>query len=141
MSIWIMSANASYFDHDQAFSEQGFIDWKQTRNYSNNDIVLIYSTKPTSKIKYITKVAKTDSSLFEIANQERYQKKVSVQNNRTNRYCRLKLIKKVDDERLSFTELQKHGMIYVPQSPCKVSEPLMNYINSIVRLEDEKETN
>ena len=138
MSTWIMPANANYFNHEKAFTDNGFIDWKQTRNYSVNDIILIYSTRPESSIKYIAKVIRTNLSSSEIINQDQYWKKDIVSESKRNRYCRLKLIQKINDEKLSYLELKKHGMHYVPQSPGRVSEPLLAFIYSEVEIKDEE---
>lgn len=130
MQKWIISANSNMFDHKRAFQELGYIDWKQTRNFSVGDIVYIYVTKPESRIKYKTRVVAVDLSANQIENFDKFWVKKTSGNNEKN-YFRLKMLEEFDNSLLSFEHLQNNGMRYAPQSPCRIKEELEEYLNSL----------
>ena len=130
MTHWIISANPSFFNHEDAFRNRGFIDWKQTRHFAEGDIVYVYVTRPFSKIIYKTLVIRADMHEEEICNQDEYWIKKSLGNSSNNKYVRLKLIKHYLDDSLSFDLLRAHGLKYAPQSPCRVKKELQEYIDS-----------
>lgn len=130
MADWIMSANEKYFDHYSAFLEQGFIDWKQTRNYGLGDCIYIFCTKPTSRIKFVTEVIDVNMTYSEISNQNKYWR---VTPQEGNRYCRLKLLATIDDERASYEYLTRFGMKYIPQSPSHPKQELLEVLQNIWR--------
>lgn len=131
MEKWILSANSNYFDHVAAFRSLGYIDWKQTRNYSVGDIVYVYVTKPMSKIQFKTRVSIAGMTADEISDLTKYWIKGEPEKKIIQRYARLELLKEFNDDRLSFEELQKHGLLYAPQSPCKVKKELQDYLNFV----------
>ena len=130
MQKWIISANGNYFDHGKAFQKKGYIDWKQTRNFSVGDIVYIYVTKPESKIRYKTVVTAINMKHDEIDDFSEYWIKKGC-NKIEKRYFRLSLIEKYDSLKLGFECLKNYGMEYVPQSPCRVKEKLEEYLNKV----------
>lgn len=131
MEKWILSANSNYFDHATAFHTLGYIDWKQTRNYNVGDIVYVYVTKPASKIQFKTRVTVIGMTAEEVSDLSKYWIKGEPDKNDKQKYARLELLKEFDDNRLSFEELQKHGLLYAPQSPCRVKKELQVFLNSV----------
>lgn len=129
MEKWILSANSNYFNHAEAFHTLGYVDWKQTRNYSVGDIIYVYVTKPVSKIQFKTEVIMIDMTEDEICDLDEYWIKGKPDNSRKTRYARLRLIDEYEDERFSFDALRKHGLQYAPQSPCKVKDELQEFID------------
>ena len=123
MKCWIMSASAAVYDHDAAFSELGYINWRQTRNFAVGDVVYIYCTRPASKVKYKTIV---DSISVDGVIEKYWIKKQNLPEK--SKYMCLRLVSKSEDESLSLFELQKHGMQYPPQSPCLVKPELQQYL-------------
>lgn len=126
MSIWIMSANPKIYDHQRAFAEQGYINWKQTKNFEIGDVVYIYLTKPIAKVKYRTIVEEINNepqvdNYWNIPVDEKQMGK---------RFMKLSLEAKCDSELLAFDELKKHGLNYAPQSPGKIRGDLCEYIES-----------
>lgn len=122
MTNWIMSANPTIYDHRAAFSENGYIDWKQTRNFLVGDIVYIYCTKPIGQICYKTIVVEINKTQID---NDRYWLTSPPESNPSIKYMRLSYIAEIDDSRLSYTALKDHGMKYPPQSPCKVNDELL----------------
>lgn len=129
MEKWILSANPNYFNHKLAFKTNGYIDWKQTRNYQVGDIVYIYVTKPVAKISFKTQVEKIDQDREAITDMSEFW--IKNEDKSTKRFVRLKLICEYEDEMLSFEHLQMNGMKYAPQSPCKVKEELQKYLDKL----------
>ena len=130
MQKWIMSANGNYFDHGKAFQKNGYIDWKQTRNFSVGDIVYIYVTKPESRIRYKTVVVAINMLHDETDDFSEYWIKKGAYKIE-KRYFRLSLIEEYDKPELGFEYLKNYGMKYAPQSPCRVKEELEEYLNKM----------
>lgn len=122
MTNWIMSANSAVYDHESAFREQGYIDWKQTRNFAVGDIVYIYCTKPLGRIRFKTIVVEVNRYGF-IA--DRYWKAIPPENSDSTKCMRLKFLGESNSDELTFAALKEKGMNYPPQSPCRVNGELL----------------
>lgn len=129
MNKWVLSANPNYFNHEEAFHQLGFIDWKQTRNFDVGDIVYIYVTKPVSAIRYKTVVTKVFIPENEIENFSRFWIKVPQKTPNSVRYVRLEMVEKYDDNQFSYANIRNHGMTYPPQSPWRVKPELQEYLD------------
>lgn len=69
--IWLISANSNVYEHSRAFSDYGFVDWKQgNTKYDVGDTVYIYVTRPEKKIKYQCSVKKVKLTSEEIRNKK-----------------------------------------------------------------------
>ena len=139
---WIISANSSIYDHEQAFIDNGYVDWEQRCNYKIGDICYIYVSNPTAKIKYKTIVEKVDIPLSQV-NDDNYWKG-DTNYNPNMKFARLKLVKEVDDEddSLTYSRLKDHGLLSQLQSPIKLEGDyleLKNYIESVFNLYYTKE--
>lgn len=130
---WLRSANSSMYDHKGAFDKFGFIDWRQHNKFNVNDIVYIYSSANDKRIRYKTIVEKIDIPFSEInddhefwRNEEEYQK------SKECKYVRLKLIKEVFNESLSYENLKKLNYIdNVPQGSVKIkNKNFIEFLNS-----------
>lgn len=132
MEKWILSANPKYFNHTAAFHELGYIDWKQTRNYNIGDVIYVYVTKPVSRICFKTRVSLVNMTCDNTTDLSKYWvKEQPDSNDKKNRYVRIELLHEFEDDRLSFDILKKHGLLYVPQSPCKVKNDLQVFLKSV----------
>lgn len=128
---WLISANGKMYDHEMAFKEFGYIDWRQNANYELGDIVYIYATKPIMKIKYKTVVEKINMSFEEITDDKKYWSKIEeYEKSISGKYVRLKLIENIESERLALYELKRNGLNAAPQGPIKVREQLSAYLES-----------
>lgn len=127
---WIMSANGSIYDHAKSFNKYNYIDWKQSVKYKVNDIVYIYCTKPYQRIMYKTKVEKINLKFDEIRDDKEFWKENDkYEKSKDGTFVKLRLIDKVDTERLSLEFLKENGLKAAPQGPIRASENLVSYIN------------
>ena len=127
MKEWIMSANPDIYDHRAAFEKQGYIDWKQTRNFEIGDIVYIYCTRPVSSIRYKTVVEKINQKPYIDA----FWKKEISTNELGDKCMRLVLVATSSRDELSLPNLRQHGLKYPPQSPGIIRPELSDYIVSL----------
>lgn len=130
MTEWIIICNPKKYDVVSAFKNLKILNWKQTTNIKQNDLIYIYCGKPLSKIGFkciVRNVNKPfddiDDSRFEIDNSNY---------NRTGRYIELELLNVFDDERLNYKYLKKNGLNTV-QGPSRINEDLSNYIRYVER--------
>jgi 5-methylcytosine-specific restriction protein A len=129
MTEWMMSANGKIYDHQKAFSEQGFIYWRKVRNFSKGDVIYIYCTKPIGKIMYVTEVEDSDISYAEVLDSTNYYfgscKPIE------GCYIKLALRKKYDGDKMDLSDLNRFDF-YPPQGPCIIRNPeLLKYIKGI----------
>ena len=106
MTNWLISANGEKYNHDYYFDTFGYIDWQRYNfHYEVNDIVYIYSTIP-QKIMYKTIVEGTDETFSEA----------------TDNFVRLRLLEKIDEDRLSLENLKENGLKHPPQGAKRFDE-------------------
>lgn len=129
---WLISANATIYDHASSFEHFGFVDWRQGNGkFKENDIIYIYSTRPLKKIQYKCKVEKIDLPFTDIRNdQEYWVDKNEFQKSLEGKFMRLVLIEQVDNSKMSLENLLLNGLKAAPQGPVKPNENLMKYIES-----------
>lgn len=128
---WVIPANKKFYDVDGAFSEFGFVDWRQKAKYNVGDILYIYCTAPIKRIVYKTIVEKINIEPNEIVNDEKYW--VDNENYLASEnyvFTRLRLIEKLHSDLLSLDNLKKHGLKGAPQGPQKIRENLSEYLES-----------
>ena len=127
--IWLISANASVYDHYASFMKNGHIDWHQTAKYSIGDTVYIYCTKPVQMIRYKAVVTAVNMPFSEITDDKEFWKNIEqYEKAKQDKYCRLVLVSEVYNEELSLPFLIENGLSCAPQGPQKVSTELNNYI-------------
>ena len=127
----MISANPRVFNHERAFKDLGFIDWRQTRNFSIGDIVYVYVTYPIPSVNYKTEIVDVGMSFTNISNFSQYWKGDKGAGESNYKYARLRLLMTFNDERLKLKELRNHGMKYAPQSPMKANDVLIQYLTDI----------
>lgn len=133
---WIISSNASYFHIDDCIREVGHVYWRQHINASVGDRIYLYGTRPECRIKYLMEAKSVSLPFSDNMNDEKYW--VDSQNyeisKKFNRFMKLDFIKKIDNPKLSLSELLKHGLKGAPQGPIKISQPsyakLLDYIRA-----------
>lgn len=129
---WIISANASMYDHSSSFEHHGFIDWKQgNNNYEIGDLVYIYCTKPIQKVRYKCRVDAINLDIISIRDDKDYWiDEAEYLKSLGGKFMRLTLIEQIDNEKLNLFNLINNGLKAAPQGPVKLSDKLTNYINS-----------
>lgn len=135
---WLLPANGKKYNHIKAFRDKGFIDWRQRNNFSINDIVYIYATKPIGKIMFRTIVTKIDMNFEDIENDKDYWKDFnSYEKGKSGKFARLLLLEELDDERLSLKQLVNNGLKSAPQTAMKIKPNLSRYLKGIFSDTDE----
>lgn len=130
---WLISANGKMYDHASSFAHHGSIDWRQgNAKYSLGDIVYIYCTSPTQRIRYKCKVTELDKNSAQIRDDENYWiNKEEYEKSLGGKFFNLELIEEVDSAKLSLPFLQEKGLKAAPQGPIKLNETLESYVSSI----------
>lgn len=57
---WVIPANPSVYDIDNAFAQSELMYWKQKLNYQINDYVFIYYGMPYGELRYLCRVVEKD---------------------------------------------------------------------------------
>lgn len=129
-NFYIFPANNNEYNHQKAFEENGYIDWKQPKKCNVDDIVFIYFSSPDKKIKYKTVI--TEKNLETDSTKEYWIDPENGNDNGQQKYCRITLIKKVDTDDLNLSRLREKGLETV-QRPQKITEKadLVDYINAV----------
>lgn len=112
MQKWLISADTEKWDHEALFARDGYIHWRQYTNYEVGDIVYIYAKKPIGKVMFKT-VVEEESIYLDDTHQK---------------YAKLRLIKKVDNEGLSLDHLREFGLNIPPQKALKFYAELQHYV-------------
>lgn len=133
MTYWLISANGKLYDHASAFAKWGYIDWRQTGNYSIGDVVYIYCARPYQKIMYKTEVVQESMSFSQCTDDKVFWHNLNeYEKSKGGKYARLKLNEQADRKELSLPYLLKNGLKAHPQGPIKISDELVNYIDHYI---------
>lgn len=134
---WLISANSKIYDHKSSFLNHGYIDWHQVFNFSIGDIVYIYSSKPDSRITFKTIVDKINMRFDEVRDDRYYWKDITkYQNSTKGLFCKLTMIKMIDNENLSLKLLMMNGLKSAPQGAVKIKGNLLEYIEKNIDISD-----
>lgn len=130
MTEWIISANSEMYDHSSSFEHFGFIDWRQgNTKYKVKDIVYIYSTRPTSSVRYKCCVEKINLKHSEIRDDKEYWKTLNeYEKSLQGKFTRLRLIEQVSNRKLNLENLKENGLTAAPQGPVKIKKELSEYL-------------
>jgi 5-methylcytosine-specific restriction protein A len=127
---WLISANSKMYNHVGAFDEFEYIDWRQKANYEVGDTVYIYATKPYMKVMFKTIVEKVGMSSDEITDDKKFWYDIEeYESSLFGKYARLRLVERVDSEKLSLYVLKENGLKAAPQGPMKIKEQLEKYLD------------
>lgn len=129
---WLLPVNTASYNYFESFQENGFIDWKQDRNYSVGDIIFIYNTSPEKRISIVTKVEKINLSKDEKVNDSKFLNNRDTIQKYDGKFVRIKLIDYINNDGLTLEQLIKHGLIKSPQEAMRLTEELSNYIHSVL---------
>lgn len=131
MTEWLMSANAKKYNHQRAFDEQGFIYWRQTRNFSKGDIIFIYCTRPIGKIQYMAEVEETDIPMKVVLSDKKYYSNPHQQ--KEGCYIKLSLKKTYLGPKMDANDLSRFHF-RPPQGPQRLKDSaLSKYINVVFK--------
>lgn len=128
---WIIPANQNIYDHDGAFRKFGYIDWTQKVKYKVGDRVFLYCTLPEGRIKYLTEVVNINITFKDKLDDSEFNKGTPF-GDENSLFTRLKLIKIIQDDRLTYEQLIKNGLKGNVQSPMRISKELSSYIHYVM---------
>lgn len=114
---WIIPANPSFFNVEEALKKSDIIIWKQSTDIKVNDIVYLYEGKPYSCIMHKFKVLEANIPYKE-KNENLEIKKV----------MKINLIENYEKGKYSFSKLKEFGVNAV-RGPRYMPLDLSNYIN------------
>ena len=129
MQNWIIPVDEKnqpqyYFDKD------GCIDWeKHNYGYEVNDIVYIYLNKPIGRVKWKTKVIKTNFPISDALYPEEFF------NSNSEYLVRFELLEQVDKEELSYENLLENGLNGPIFGPRRLNGSLLNYIEKYFQVD------
>ena len=125
---WVIICNPRFYDVMGAFKEFSCIDWKQSTNIKQGDVVYIYIGLPYKEIRYkciareveLKKTTIDDTEfILDGSNYENYE-----------RYMKLELVSEYNEGQYPYSELKTNGLKSV-QGPSRVSEELAEYIKTV----------
>ena len=134
MKYWIIPANPTIYNLEDALKELPNIDWRQHNNFEIGDVVYIYCSKPISKILYKMEVIEVDITREYIIEDKRYWSQPSEYENsiKNNRFIRLKFIAENKTDKLTLSDLYNNGLKGAPRGALMVREPLLGYILDVM---------
>lgn len=133
---WLTPANHNIYDHEKAFEDLRWIDWKTTANYEVGDLVYVYATAPYSRVEYLVKVVLTNISSNNAINDRKYWANPSDFDNRDpkQKYTRMEVVRKFSDPLVTLDDLKQHGLKGNIQRPRMLIDADGNYYDWAIYL-------
>lgn len=128
---WFISGNPKKYDLINAFHDLGKVDWKQSTNVEEGDIVYIYVSADYQQIMFKCKVNKANIEEPDIDDSE-YDLSGEYDGS-YGRYMELEPIDEFDTELFSRQVLQNYGFSS-PQSPVRVTPKIKDYLDLVQEL-------
>lgn len=128
MAEWLVSGNPRKYDVVGAFRELHKVDWKQTTNVQENDIVYIYVSADVQQVKFKCRANKVNLTIPDI-DDNKYNISGEYDGS-AGRYMELELLEEFDTDLFSRLALEKHGFS-APQSPVRVAAELKAYLDVV----------
>lgn len=128
MTSWIIPCNIKYYDVMGAFNKLSKLDWKQSTNIENGDLVYIYVGKPYQSVMFKCRVNKVNLPVVEIDDSE-FVISGDVYVNYGN-YMELELLAKYTSGSLSFDRLVECGLTGRIYGPRRASGAVLELLSS-----------
>lgn len=133
---WIISGNPKYYDVVNAFRDLGTVDWKQSTNVSEGDIVYIYVSGNIQSIGLKCVARKVDKTKPTI--DDRKYDISGEYDGSYGRYMELEMINEFEGDLFTKPFMTSHGFSS-PQSPVRVTPQLKEYLDLVQRLQSKQE--
>ena len=131
MEQWIFISNENYFFMKEWLKENECVEFFQKNKVHVNDIVYLYTTAPVKRIEFKMIVEKVNVNLEDMIDDSKYDiRKEPIKHLPSDKFIRLRLIKKANTPMLHLSYLRKLGLKSSMQSNLKVSGKLLEYIES-----------
>jgi len=131
MRTWIVPSNPAKFRLLDYLKTHDSVFWVQHVNFEPGDIIFIYVSAPYSSLMLKMVVEQTDMPYSSNINDSWYWiNAIDFERGReNNRYCKFKLIRFLDSNKLSLDSLISNGLKAAPQSPqANIDERLLSFI-------------
>ena len=129
MNTWCFINSTKQFRMSDWLSENNFVEYLQKNKVKVGEIVYLYTTAPICRIEYKMTVERINIPLEESVDDWDYsllsKRPIRVKN---DKFVRLRLLEKVENQGLSLDELRKHGLTASMQSNFIVRPQLLEYI-------------
>lgn len=129
---WIVPSNENIFRVSDWLATHQFVYWRQTVNYRKQDTVYLYSTAPTSAIKFKCIVDDID-----VQNEEAFEEKEYWSGGQPEPYkygyARFRLVKAIEGNELNLDALMQHGLNGAPQKGVVISEAMVSFIEYAIQ--------
>ena len=113
MNCWFFPVNDTLFRLDDAISAgQGTVDVRCSEAFAVGDRIYVYRKRPDDRIRYEMEVVKTGIPMDESTDKLEFwaDKGAYYAGLLTSRYCRLRLVREMNDDRLTGQALRSHGL-------------------------------
>lgn len=128
---WIIPCNPNKYDVVTAFSNLQTIDWKQSNNIVQGDIIYIYVGKPFQQILFKTLAIRCNISFKEVNSDDNiYNIGTFLTDRPVNRFMRLQLLESFSSDYFGIDKLMEHGLSTPPQGAMLVKNELFKYLHS-----------
>ena len=130
MSTWIFVASLNRFKVHDFIRDYGFIEYLQTNKVTEGDTVYLYITAPYSHVEYKMIVERANIPFNEAFDDRAYSNSpnISWPPLESEKFVRLKAIKRIQTDDLNFKHLQEHGFHLTMQTNRKISGEVADYI-------------
>ena len=133
MRTWIVPSNPNRFRLIDFLNNHNSVYWVQHVNFEPGDCLFIYTSAPYSRIMFEMEVEEVDLPYGDYINDAEYwvHPHDFEDGKKNNRYCRFKLIRRIESASLHLDNLIEKGLKAAPQSPqARFPLSLLDYINS-----------
>ena len=129
---WIVPSNENIFRLTDWLASHEFVFWRQSVNFRQQDTVYLYSTAPTSAIKF-----KCIVDEINVQNEEAFEEKEYWSGGQPTPYkygyARFRLVKSVEGNELNLDTLMEHGLNGAPQKGVVLSKEIVGFIESVIQ--------
>lgn len=135
MNKWLFRANTSRFRIHDFIRDYGFVEYLQTKNVQEGDIIYLYITAPYKRVEYKMIVERANIPLREAIDDSSYSlKKQPSTFVDSDVFVRFKTIAdRIENDELCYKKLLEHGFNYTMQSDRPVNDETAEYIDSFFK--------
>ena len=133
MRTWIVPSNPNRYRLIDFLIDHNSVYWVQYVNFEPGDPLFIYSSAPYSRIMFEMEVEAVNLPYGDYIKDFAYWVKPAdfEVGKKHNRYCKFKLVRRIESPSLHLYDLYEHGLKAAPQSPqANNPKSLLDYIES-----------
>ena len=133
MRTWIVPSNPNRFRLIDFLKDHDSVYWVQHVNFEPGDPLFIYSSAPYSRIMFEMEVEEVNLPYGDYIKDSAYWVNPTdfEIGKKNNRYCKFKLVRKINSSSLNLNNLIEKGLKAAPQSPqANFPKSLLDYILS-----------